>query len=190
MAGKLSCASKAGTPAFLLEQPVLGVAGCAVVVPASLLFATLLPPRWVNGWVALVFNAMVPALIVQTTVWRGAPVALDRQPLRGAAGLATVWMFGSAVVLWAMLAFGGGGIRPSPYVIMPLISGVPIVLWQVFLFECWPYSRLVGSSMIVGLLVLATTYGVVTACVHLFFNYAFLDNAVLYAAALDPGGLF
>lgn len=59
MAGKLSCASNARTPAFFLEQPMLGIAGCAVVVPASLLVAILLPPPWVNGWVALVLNAMV-----------------------------------------------------------------------------------------------------------------------------------
>ena len=73
---------------------------------------------------------------------------------------------------------------------MPLISAVPIVLWQVFLFECWPFPKLVRSSIVVGLLLLATPYGAVTACTDLFFNYGFLKSAVFYDRALDPSGIF
>jgi hypothetical protein len=171
---------------------MLGVVGAVLVVTLSLAFAIVLPPAIINGWVGLVLTAMVPTLIVQTTVWRNpfAAAAHLAQPLRGLVGLLVTMALGAAISVAAILGFGGGEARPTPFVIMPLVSAVPIVLWQVFLFECWPFSRLAQSPIGVGLLTLTANYVAVAVAVRLFFNDAFLRGAVFYDARLDPSGLF
>ena len=173
-----------------VAQPVLGMMCAILVTSLSLTVAVLLPPSIVSGWAGLGLTAAVPTLIVQTTIWRGQPRIIERQPLRGLAGVVIMISSGAAISVLAMLAFGGGVLRPTPFVMMPLISAVPIVLWQVFLFESWPFSRLGISPVKIGLLVLATTYVATALDVHLFFDEAFLRRSSLYEPQLDPGGWF
>ncbi|HUC16131.1 MAG TPA: hypothetical protein VMA37_00395 [Acetobacteraceae bacterium] len=190
MAGERSSSLMADAPTGLLAQPILGVLGGILVVALSFASAALLPPPVVNGWVGLGLTAAVPTLIVQTTVWRGHPRTIVGQPLRGLTGVMVMTASGAGVSVAALLGFGGGDLRPTPFVIMPLVCAVPIILWQVFLFECWPFRRLSESPITIGLLTLVTSYVAVAVGVHLFFNDAFLRGAAFYDARLDPGGLF
>lgn len=190
MAGDSSPALIIDTPTGLLAQPVLGVLSAILVVTLSLASAALLPPPVVNGWLGLGLTAAIPTLIVQTTVWRGRPRAIAKQPLRGVAGVSVMMASGACISIAALLGFGGYAPRPTPFVIMPLVTAVPIILWQVFLFECWPFSKFVKFPSAIGLLALATSYAAVAVGVHLFFDYAFLRGSPFYDARLDPGGLF
>lgn len=190
MAKESSAPLTTDAPMSLPAQPLLGVLGAILVITLSLIFAVTLPPQVVNGWVGLVLTAMVPTLIVQTTVWRNLPATNRVQPLRGLAGLLVTMTSGAAISVAAVLGFGGGDPQPTPFVIMPLVSAVPIVLWLVFLFECWPFSKLASSPIGTGLLTLAASYVTVTAAVRLFFDDSFLRGTALYDSRLDPGGVF
>jgi hypothetical protein len=183
----------AGKPTYLLAQPMLGVAGAAIVIVLSLSLAVALPPPTINGWVGLVLTATVPTLIVQTVVWRGrvpVPRVFAQQPGRGTAGLAVMAAFGATVAAIAIWVCGGGQTEPTPFVMMPLVSTVPITLWQVFLFNCWPFSRWAKSPIAIGLLVLAASYGGAAVADHLLFDYGFLQGVPFYEARLDPRGAF
>lgn len=173
-----------------LAQPLLGVLSSVLVISLSLVVAVVLPPPVVDGWVGLMLTASVPTLIVQTTIWRGAAVMNATQPRQGMAGLLVTAICGAAISLAAVLYFGGGKPQPTPFVILPLVSAVPIVIWQVFLFDCWPFSRLGRSPVGTGFLTLAASYAIVAIVVRLFFDEGFLRGTAIYDAALDPGGMF
>jgi hypothetical protein len=167
---------------------MLGILGSAIVITISLLFAVAMSPEAVTGWIGFALTAMVPALIVLTPVWQS-QLQLH-QPLRGIVSLMVNAVIGAVVVAGSIVSFGGGYAQPTPFVIMPLIVTVPLTLGQIFLFDCWPFAKLTTSRAMVGLMVLAASYGLAAIVDRLFFDFGFLRAAPFYHTDLDPNGLF
>ena len=93
------------------------------------------------GWATLALVSMVPTQILLSLLWHGeVPRSLGRlgQPWRGLAFVGLTIAAGLVVAGLAILVFGGGEARPTPFGIMVLIISVPVTLWQAVLLEAWP----------------------------------------------------
>jgi hypothetical protein len=176
-----------------LQQLQQGLLASLLVIGLALLIALGMPVQAEMGWVSVLLNAMVPTQMVMTLFWRGAyPAALATvlQPWRGLLLTLLNLLLAAGVAALAVLAWGGGQMQPTPFVIMPLIISIPLALTQIVLFQAWPFTRWTDSVLVQGLLMLVATYGLAMAVDRFLFDFGFLCDVPFYTASLDHHGLF
>jgi len=144
------------------------------------------------GWISFVFMAGIPMQVIIGLLWGHQfpnKIAALSQPMRGIAF--TVIMTAIAIIIAGLINYIiGDGAGPNPMVMQYTILTIVIALWIVPIWQCWPFSMLSKSPVVVGILTLVGIYLIAFALWHVFFNYDVMASASFYNAALAPSGLF
>lgn len=176
-----------------LKQPLLGIAATAIIIGISLAFMALFDLLTFTGWVSYGLIAMIPMEIVVGITWGSRQpefVAAQPQPLRGILLVLVTAGVGIVVGLVSFRTVGGGlGGPPSPMLMHAMIVSVVVTFWFAVMWGGWPFS-LMKSQVFAGMIMLVVCYLVNYLLFRLFFDYAFMQDAPVYVATLDPGGMF
>jgi hypothetical protein len=183
----------AARAAWSLEQPAAGIVSASAVMLVSLLFISLFDYATFSTWVSFLLLTLIPVQIVVAVLWRAehpAFAAKAPQPARGA--WLTLLAVAAAAVIAAVLYFtvGGGVSPPLPQLVQFAIVVVVVTFWVNIAWAGWPVTAWVQKPVLAGATVLVACYLVNFLLFSTLFNYAFLADAPIYVAALDPGGAF
>jgi len=172
-------------------QPVLGVVASVVAMAVSLGFVSLFDFGTFAGPVTFFTLCVIPMQVVVAVIWGANPpfAARLRQPAKGAV-LTLVCLAAAALLSPLLLALVGEGVAPpGPIPSHYAIIAVPLTFWAAIVMGGWPSNSLTTSTVIHGLLVLASAYLVTFILFRLFFNYGFLQGSQAYLASA-PAGIF
>jgi len=176
-----------------LKQPWLGIWSTVFVILLSFSMFIFFKPEGFGAWVTWFAICMIPTQIIMGLVWQTnypPPAATLAQPLKGTYLFLFMAFVGFIVAAWSLKFVGGFLTPPTPFLTMFVILSVPIALWCVVVFQCWPASAIKGHPAFVGLGTLVVTYVVTWILWKLCFNFGFAEKAPFYVAALDPKGAF
>lgn len=176
-----------------MKQPALGVVSTSLIVAISLGFISLFDfPRF-SGWVAYYLLCLIPMEIVVGITWAGnQPVfaAKRSQPLKGVLLTLLCLAVGAVVAAVQFATIGGRVSPPPPMAAMCAIVSVVITFWAAIMWGGWPFIRLIRNPIAAGLSMLVACYIVNYLLFRIFFDYAFMRDAPVYVAGLDPHGMF
>lgn len=176
-----------------LKQPVLGVVATVLVMAVGLGLVSLFDFPDFAGWVSYLLLCLIPMQIVIGVSWGANQpgfAARQSQPAKGALLVLTTLVIG-AIVAPANLAIVGGNVTPpSPMLLHVAIVSVVITFWAAIIFGGWPFKTLIKNEFAAGLTMLVAAYAVNYTLFRIFFDYAFMQGAPVYAASLDPHGMF
>ncbi len=175
------------------KQPAAGIIATVIIMAVSLAFISLFEFSTFTGWVAYLIECLIPMQIVIGITWATKHpgwAASRSQPVKGlllalvtvAAGIVTAALFFYTV---------NGGINPpTPFLMMFIIVVVLSTFAASIMWGGWPFMNTIGNPVAAGLTMLAGCYAAAWLIFRFFFNYAFMQGAPVYVAALDPHGLF
>lgn len=181
------------TPKSGLRQPLAGILATVLIMGISLAFISLFDYQTFSGWVSYALMCVIPMQIVVSVTWAckhpgfAAPL---RQPHKGASLVLLTAVIGVVICVAYFETVGGGINPPAPMLIMCTILTVIITFWFTFMFGAWPFNRLIRHPVAAGLTLLAAVYVVSFILFRIFFDFAFMRGAPVYAPALDPHGIF
>src|SRR5262249_22996919 len=113
-----------------------------------------------------------------------------KRPVRGLV-LSLIALATGAVVASIHFIVAGGRISPpTPMLMHVMIVSVVVTFWASIMFGGWPFKALIRNPVIAGFATLAASYAVNYGLFRLFYNYAFMQDAPVYVASLDPHGFF
>ena len=183
----------AGSEAREFGQPVLGFSLAALIILAAFGIISLFDEPVFSTWVAFLWMACVPMMLVLGIVWGGDyPPNLTRlpQPMRGLALLGLCICVGALVAYLTFSLVGEGRSPPLPPFMMYIIFGVVCTFWFTIVWQCWPVTAVSSHPLIAGISVLLFTYVGGWALFQFLFDFRFMAAAPVYVASMDPGGLF
>lgn len=176
-----------------LRQPWLGILGTVIVLILAFSVALWFKPDTFGSWVTFLAIASIPTMMVVSMVWQNnypMPAAKLEQPLKGLY-LFLISIGGGFLVASLSLAIAGGFVTPpGPQLIIFIVNSVPIAIWLIVVWQCWPMTAINQHPAFVGLGTLILTYIVNWVVLRIFFNFSFMQGSPSYVAKLDPGGLF
>ncbi len=176
-----------------LRQPFTGVVATLLIMSISLAFISLFNYETFSGWISYALMCVIPMQIVVSVTWAcnhpgfAAPL---RQPHKGTSLVLLTAVIGAVVCVAYFETVGGGINPPAPMLIMCTILTVIVTFWFTFMFGAWPFTRLIKHPVAAGLALLTAAYLVSVVFFHIFFDFAFMRGAPVYAPALDPHGIF
>jgi hypothetical protein len=175
------------------KQPAAGIISSVIIMAISLAFISLFELSTFTGWVAYCIECLIPMQIVIGITWatKHPHFAGSRsQPSKGILlGLVTLV---AGVITGALFFYTvNGGINPpTPFLMMFIIIVVLTTFAASIMWGGWPFMQMIKSPVAAGIAMLATCYLVAYIIYRVTFNYAFMQGAPVYVAALDPHGLF
>lgn len=175
------------------KQPAAGIISSVIIMAISLAFISLFELSTFTGWVAYCIECLIPMQIVIGITWatKHPHFAGSRsQPSKGILlGLVTLV---AGVITGALFFYTvNGGINPpTPFLMMFIIIVVLTTFAASIMWGGWPFMQMIKSPVAAGIAMLATCYLVAYIIYRVCFNYAFMQGAPVYVAALDPHGLF
>jgi len=175
----------------LSSQPVVGILATVFLMILSFFIISLFDAAIFGTWVAFLFMACIPTQIVCGLVWQcNYPVFTQQlsQPLKGFI-FVLICILGGAIFAPAMLYTVGGGITPTPQLMMYTITTVVVAMWIVGAWQAWPISALSNNPLVIGLGVLVFCYLGAYLIFATLFDFGFLAGAPIYVESLDPKGL-
>jgi hypothetical protein len=176
-----------------LKQPAVGLVSTLLVGAVSLAFISLFDFPAFAGWVSFYLMCIVTVLIVMLALWRTEHpqfAAAHPQPVKGIR-TALVAMAGGAVVCALFFLIVGQGISPPAPMLMDFTVASVVMTFVVCIpWGGWPATALLKAPVAAGVLQLCIGYVVNYVLFRTLFNYAFMQGAPVYVAALDPQGLF
>ena len=176
-----------------LRQPLKGALATLFIMGISLAFISLFDYQTFSGWISYALMCVIPMQILVSVTWAGnhpAFAAPLRQPHKGASLLLLTAVIGVVVCVAYFETVGGGINPPAPMLIMCTIITVIITFWLTFMFQAWPFTRLIKHPVAAGLTLIAAVYVISYLLFRIFFDFGFMKGAPVYAPALDPHGLF
>ena len=176
-----------------LKQPALGVAATVLVMAIALTFVSLFSFPTFAGWVAYFLLCVIPLQIVMAVTWgsaRPAAAAKAPQPLRGLLLTLFALVIGAAIAALALLLVGASVKPPAPILAHWVIVAVPVTFWAAIMWGGWPFTKMIKSPLIAGLVMLVACYVVNGLLFRIFFNYEFMQGAPIYVPSIDPHGMF
>ncbi len=175
-----------------LKQPILGVSATVLVMVISLGFVSLFDYATFAGWVTFGLICLIPTSIVIDVTWGGRhprSAASRSQPSRGILLLGVTAAAGGAVGAVYFFTIGGGIDPPAPMLVHAAIVSVPVTFCFTIMFGGWPFVR-IRNPLAAGCVLLAAAYALNYALFQIFYDYGFMADAPVYAASIDPGGMF
>jgi hypothetical protein len=175
------------------KQPAAGIIASVIIMAISLAFISLFELSTFTGWVAYCIECLIPMQIVIGITWATKHphfAGSQSQPMKGILlGLITLV---AGVITGALFFYTvNGGINPpTPFLMMFIIIVVLTTFAGSIMWGGWPFMQMIKSPVAAGLAMLATCYLVAYIIFRVCFNYAFMQGAPVYVAALDPHGLF
>jgi hypothetical protein len=175
----------------LSSQPLAGILATVFLMILSFAIISLFDVHIFDTWVAFLFMACIPTQIVCGLVWHcNYPVFAQQlsQPRKGLI-FVLICILGGAIFAPAMLYTVGGGIAPTPQLMMYTITTVVVAFWIVGAWQAWPISALSKNPLVIGLGVLILCYLGAYLIFVTLFDFRFLAGAPIYVESLDPKGL-
>jgi hypothetical protein len=176
-----------------MKQPARGIVSSILVIVVSLGFISIFALPTFTTWIADGMICFIPMLIVISVTWgvkHPARMARHSQPAKGTLFVLLALAAGACVALVHFITVGGRVSPPAPMLSMCLITTVVITFWLAIIWGGWPFTTLMRNPVVAGLSMLGASYLVNYLLFRLFFNYGFMRDSPVYAAALDPHGLF
>ena len=176
-----------------IRQPAAGIIASVIIMAISLAFISLFELSTFTGWVAYCIECLIPMQIVIGITWATKHphfAGSQSQPTKGILlGLITLV---AGVVTGALFFYTvNGGINPpTPFLMMFIIIVVLTMFAGSIMWGGWPFMQMIKNPVAAGLAMLATCYLIAYIIYRVCFNYAFMQGAPVYVAALDPHGLF
>jgi hypothetical protein len=176
-----------------MKQPFLGIAATVLVMAVSLGLISLFDFPTFAGWVSFGLMCLIPMQIVVGVTWGANQpgfAANQRQPLKGLLLLFTTLLVG-VVIVPALLMVAGGNIKPpTPMLMHVTIVSVVVTFWGAIIMGGWPFKAMIKNEVAAGLALVAACYVVNYLLFRALFDYGFMQGAPVYAASLDPHGVF
>ena len=176
-----------------LKQPLVGFAASALVIAVSLGFISLFDAPKFVGWVAFCLISVIPMEIIIGVTWKcelPASAASLQQPAKGIALVLLTFVVGAVGGAASLIVVGGGVSPPAPMLMTCTITAVIITFWATIIWGGWPFTSMIKNPVAAGAAMLAVCYAVNYLLFRLLFDFAFMRGAPVYAASLDPHGLF
>ena len=189
MEGQIAAGGEATGP----TQPALGLLLGMLIVLAAFGIISLFDEPVFSTWVAFLWMACVPMMLVLGIVWGGGyPRNLVKlpQPMRGLALLGLCMCVGALVAFITFSVVGEGRSPPLPPLMMYIIFGVVCTFWFTIVWQCWPITALSSEPLVTGIGALLFTYVCGWGLFRLLFDFGFMVGAPVYVASMDPGGIF
>ena len=175
------------------RQPAAGIIATFFIMAIALAFISFFELSTFTGWVAYSIQSMIPMQIVIGVTWATKHpqfAATRSQPMKGIL-LALLSVVVGAVTAVLFLYLINGGIKPpTPFLGMFSVILVLTTFSAAIIWGGWPFMNVIKSPVAAGFAMLAACYVVNYIIFRVFFNYAFMQGAPVYNAALDPHGLF
>jgi len=176
-----------------MKQPGLGIWSTIIVILLSATVCAWFKPETFGTIFTVIAIAGIPAQVILGLVWQNNYPGVGglSQPVKGITLLLMQLIFTAIIAIWVLRGIGGGG--PTPMAIFYMILSVPVALWCVAVFQCWPASAMKAHPAFVGLVTLIIIYIACTIIYYVGFNFqSTFGPAPFYPAiaALDPHGLF
>jgi hypothetical protein len=175
-----------------LKQPILGIVAVFIVMTFSLGLISLFDFPTFRDWVAYGLLSIIPMEIVIGVTWgtkHPGFAARRPQPLQGILFVLVTAVVGAVVGIVHFFTVGGGIGPPTPMLSHAMIVSVVIAFWFAIMFGGWPFSS-IKNPVAAGLTLLSACYVVNYLLFRVFYDYAFMADAPVYVASLDPGGMF
>ena len=175
-----------------MKQPALGIVATAIVIAISLGFISVFDFNSFSGWVSYLLLCLIPMEIVVAVSWQASPsfAAGMAQPMKGVL-LVLVCVLAAAIVAPLYWQIVGASLSPpAPMLMMCTIVSVVVMFWFAIMFGGWPWNLIVRSPIGSGVLMWIACYAINYALFRVFFDYSFMAGAPVYAASLDPHGMF
>ena len=176
-----------------MKQPALGIVASLLVIAISLGFVSLFAFPTFAGWVAYLLICFIPMEIVIGITWgcRNPGFAARRQqPMKGILLALTALAVGVIVAAVHHRVVGGSISPPAPMLAMCIIASVLTTFWLAIMWGGWPFTKIFKNPVAAGLAMLVAAYLINYLIFRVFFNYEFMCGAPVYAAQLDPHGMF
>ena len=176
-----------------MKQPVVGILATALVCAISLALISLFDFPTFAGWVSFYLLCVIPMQIVMLALWRTERpgfAAAQKQPLKGILTTLTAMVWGAVVSAIYFITVGGSVNPPAPMLVEFAIVSVPITFWLCIVWGGWPANAIVRNPVAAGMLQLIIGYILNYVLFRTLFNYGFMQGAPVYAASLDPQGMF
>jgi hypothetical protein len=176
-----------------LKQPALGAAATVLVMAIALAFVSLFSFPTFAGWVAYFLLCVIPLQIVMAVTWGSArPLAAAKapQPLRGLLLTLFALVIGAAIAALALVMVGASVKPPAPILAHWVIVSVPVTFLAAIMWGGWPFTKVIKSPLVAGLVMLLACYVVNGLLFRVFFNYEFMQGAPIYVPSIDPHGMF
>ena len=175
------------------RQPAAGIIATIVIMAIALAFVSLFELNTFTGWVAYCIQSLIPMQIVIGVTWATKHpqfAATRTQPMKGIL-LALITIAAGVITAVLFLYLVNGGIKaPTPFLGMFSVILVLSTFSGAIIWGGWPFMNMIKSPVAAGLSMLAACYVINYIIFRVFFNYAFLQGAPVYDAALDPHGMF
>jgi len=177
----------------MLKQPMAGIIATVIVLTFALGFISLFSFELFTGWISYSLMCIIPALIVIGVVWGGNPprfLANLGQFLKGLTLLSVASFVGIIVGSIMFYTIGGSMFPLAPMLVHFTIIAIGTAFLLVIIMGGWPILPRVKNPVLAGFAILLAVYAVSFILFRVLYSYEFLIGTPLYAASLDPQGLF
>ncbi|MCB1661077.1 MAG: hypothetical protein H6995_00685 [Pseudomonadales bacterium] len=161
-----------------------------LLLALSLIF--LMEDGFYQNWFGFLAISCIPSLVIINAVWQfNYPNKLARihsQPWRGLSFTLLAIALGLIVAALSMQWVGLNIAPPTPFLMMFIILSVVAVMWQLLVFEGWPFHGL--SNSMKGWAMLCSSYVLAYLLYQIFFDFSLLSGIPESWRAIAPLGLF
>ncbi len=152
----------------------------------------LLGAEFYQNWFGFIAISCIPALVIINAVWEfrypDRLAGVRTQPWRGLGFTLLAVLPGLLLAYLSFNLVGAAIAPPAPFLMMFIILSVVVVMWQLLVFEGWPFVRL--GRYLQGWAMLATAYLLAYCLYAVFFDFSLLTGLPASWYALAPRGLF
>ncbi|HEV3330268.1 MAG TPA: hypothetical protein VG096_04760 [Bryobacteraceae bacterium] len=176
-----------------MKQPALGIVASVLVMAIALGFVSLFDLPQFTGWVAFLLICLIPMEIVVGITWgcqNPGFAARRQQPAKGILLVMLTLAVGVIVAAVHHRTVGGQISPPAPMLAMCMIISVLTTFWLAIMWGGWPFTKVIKNPVAAGLTMLVAAYAINYLIFRTFFSYEFMRGAPVYAAQLDPHGMF
>jgi len=161
-----------------------------VILSLSLIF--LMSDAFYQNWFGFLAISALPTLVVINAVWQfkhpGLLARISSQPWRGLGFTVFAIVTGLLIAFVSMKGIGHSLTPPTPFLMMFIILSMVMVMWQLMIFEGWPFSGM--GSTVQGWAMLGASYVLAYLCYVWFFDFSLMAGIPESWIAIAPQGLF
>lgn len=180
------------SPLWLASPLSQFVVHSLILVGFSLSVIYLMTDRFYKNWFGFIAISTIPTLVIINSVWQfrvpGRLAGIVSQPLRGLAFTLFALFLGLLVAAVSLASIGHGITPPTPFLMMFIILSVVMVMWQLLVFEGWPFTGLGSRQQ--GWAMLIASYLLAYLCYSLLFDFSRLPGIPAQWIDLAPAGRF
>ncbi|WP_323972934.1 hypothetical protein [Aeromonas hydrophila] len=162
------------------NQIIMDFISTIFVVAVSLIISLITPINFLTGVMTIFIVAMVPSFMLISIAWEcNYPKCISSisQPWKGLSYLSMCILIGSFVIvgLWAFI--DSELTKGQVNTVVFIVSSVPVCLFLLTTFQSWPFNKLSGNQLIIGLYLLIFTYALNYFIYSIFMNFQNLYDA-------------